>query len=295
MISRRDKMYILPDLPAVKFRGFTSIGNTIGYTGSIFKRPVKNTLNIYVHYALFYGLDDRGVTWVIENNVDGVVCVTLRDFMQDATGFAFKFVNKDLNLYNTIIRRAIERTPIAYDARANNCEHFVNYCVFGKLESFQTKRTEGTLDTVFSGLELYVSLYPDYLGVVDISTELRIKLNLPRAKEIQDGLDKMHAHHISETIKTFKERLTQHWGVSSIVRKNKTTFYYRDRRFVILDAEASQLIIKVSDSVARTLAGNKVVIYPVLSMRGKGWIIVNTAKASRQFLLGLIDELPFIS
>lgn len=290
MIARRDKVYKIPELPSIKFYRFIADNNISGHTGSIFKRRVKNTINIYFHYAFFYGIDEHGVTWVIENNLDGIECVTLRDFMQDSTGFEFEFLNKDVALFQTVMSRAAERMHIPYNARTNNCEHFVNYCLFGRIESFQATRTEGVADAFLSTVELYASLNPYSSGIVDLYAEFRAKINLPRSKFIHDGLEKIRIHHAVGNINEFEKAIKKYPSVTSITRKNKTTYFHRAKRFAIIDFEANCLMLKLNEEKCKRIASKKAVTYPSDVVKGKGWVAIQIERSTRQLCLGLIDE-----
>jgi hypothetical protein len=48
----------------------------------LIKRPVKNSLGAYKHFGFVYGFDVDDTLWVIENNINGVECITYRDFLQ---------------------------------------------------------------------------------------------------------------------------------------------------------------------------------------------------------------------
>jgi hypothetical protein len=115
--------------------------NQIGYTGSIIERPVSISLGIYKHYGIIYGFDKSGVLWVIENNLNGVECVTIDDFKAGDTKYYIKHLITDPSKIPAILHRMRERSLIPYDIWYNSCDLFVYYAVFGIAKSFQAEAT----------------------------------------------------------------------------------------------------------------------------------------------------------
>lgn len=187
-LVRMDKTYKLTNLPILSSARITYYGQ-IGYTGSVIKRPVKGSGGVYKHTGLVYGYDHSGTLWVIENNINGVECITLRDFL---LGMNYK-VKLNLNplMIGTILARAKERVNEKYHARDNNCESFTNYCVTGTLVSHQTKNTEAAVDVLLSISEFYLATNSSKTIFVDNYNKLRKQLRIERHESIDKILNEL--------------------------------------------------------------------------------------------------------
>src|ERR1035437_3315812 len=124
-LIRKHQTYPLSRLPELKSFSFEYEGST-AYSGSIFKRPLKGG-GLFTHYAFFLGFDSTDTLWMLENNEDGVECVTWNDFMSESTRVEFVHLEPDASRFKEIMTRANERASLEYNAHFNNCEHFVNY------------------------------------------------------------------------------------------------------------------------------------------------------------------------
>ena len=103
-----------------------------GFTGSIVRRRMKN-FPLYWHYAFIYGFDQQKRLLLIENNKkEGVKCIFWEEFVDDCQKWEFVHIETSASNFHEIISKAIERAKYNYCPNKNNCEHFVNYCVFGK-------------------------------------------------------------------------------------------------------------------------------------------------------------------
>ncbi|MEW6469473.1 MAG: lecithin retinol acyltransferase family protein [Bacteroidota bacterium] len=147
-LIRKDPYFSIDELPALKSNAFRYKGRT-GYTGSIVRRPVKDA-HPYKHYAFVYGFDEHDTLLLIENNEDGVECISWRDFLAGCSEFEFVYFEKNPGRLEEIIQRVKERAAEPYCIDSNNCEHFVNYCVYRKLESFQAKVTIKVANIILS-------------------------------------------------------------------------------------------------------------------------------------------------
>ena len=67
----------------------------------------------------------------------------------------------------------------------NNCEHFANYCVHNRLESFQSDVIKKGADAILSYFEMQeVNLnYPGHEQLLDTFNEIREQFNLERKNE----------------------------------------------------------------------------------------------------------------
>jgi hypothetical protein len=186
-LIRKHRTHKLTDLPQLSSTRIVYNGQ-IGYTGSVIRRPVKGAGGLlYKHTGLVYGSDLNGTMWIIENNVNGLECITLEDFH---LGMNFK-VELNLNplMIGVILGRAHERANEKYHARDNNCESFTNYCITGTLVSQQTKNTEAFVDILFSVSELYLAINTSGTTFVDNYTKLRKQLRIERHESIDKALN----------------------------------------------------------------------------------------------------------
>lgn len=189
-VKRFDKTYRLDNLPKLKSNSFTC-NRRIGYTGSLIKRPIKNTLGIFKHFGFIYGFDEQDTLWIIENNSNGVECITFRDYLAGGNQFVIEH-NFDPGKCEVIMSRAFEKSQEVYFARENNCEQFVNYCLNGNHESMQVKISEALVNMLisFSEVYIYMSQSPYNSKILDSLNDTRKMLKLERTKEMQDIFDK---------------------------------------------------------------------------------------------------------
>lgn len=177
---RNDKTYRMDNLPELSCNQFIWNG-IIGYTGSLIKRTIPSTLNIYKHYGLIYGFDKNGILWIIENNQNGVECVTFKDFLAGNSKYAIEPL-ADASKSLSILSRVFERSSLKYDKRYNNCDHFVNYALYGVAKSIQTEITENIVNITLTVAEIsiYCSSDPKHKKVLKMLNDLRKNLNLPK-------------------------------------------------------------------------------------------------------------------
>jgi len=189
-LIREDRVYGINELPELKSDSF-HYGNKIGYTGSIIKRAVPNTLNAFTHYGLIYGFDRNNVLWIIENNINGVECVTLKDFLRGQSHYT---VECNVNPFKKILIliRVKEIASLKYHARFNNCEHFVNYCITGNKNSDQVTKSELLVNLLISALEIRVNITSQNSELLESFNKLRNSINIERLPEFQAALDKMN-------------------------------------------------------------------------------------------------------
>jgi len=190
-LKREHNTFKLNDLPEISWNAFEYNGIK-GHTGSIFRRKLKGAAGLlYWHYAFFYGFTERNEMLLIENNEDGVECVTWEDFALNRDWEIFH-IEKNLNRKSEIMKRAHQIANEGYQGRDNNCEHCVNYCVFGERKSEQTENTEVFADVLISLLEFRVLLSPssrDHLLLKQIN-DLRNLINIKRNDEFNNLIEK---------------------------------------------------------------------------------------------------------
>jgi hypothetical protein len=187
-LIRKDKTYKLTDLPILKANYFTYNGQK-GYTGSLIRRPVKGAVGLYKHTGLIYGYDINNTLWIIENNINGVECITFQDFALNMR--IVVELNTHPFMIETIMSRAREKCNDKYHARTNNCENFTNYCLTGVDESHQTKNTEVLADVALTLSEVYLIANSAPSSILDNFTKIRNKLKLERSDPTQKLIDEL--------------------------------------------------------------------------------------------------------
>lgn len=187
-IIRKDIVYKLSELPTIVNNSFV-VNNNTGLTGSIISRPVQNTLNVYKHFALVYGFDDKNVLWVIENNTNGVECITFSDFLNGQLVYNVeKYVTNPL-FSSLILQRAKTKSDAFYDSRKFNCEHFVNFCHTGYSNSKQVNVTETIINVAISYYELKISHSTKDSILLESLNKTRQSLGIERVPELQKTID----------------------------------------------------------------------------------------------------------
>ena len=188
-IIRKNTSFRLDRLPELMNNRFI-YDNKSGLTGSIFSRPVINSLGIYKHYAIVYGFDKNNTLWMIENNSKGVECITFNDFLNGQNKFKVeKYINNSFHS-KIILSRAKSKSNALYHNEFN-CEHFVNFCHTGIASSRQFEVTKGIADLAFSYFEVKVSLATKDEELLNSLNRTRKMLNIERSLEWQVSLDKM--------------------------------------------------------------------------------------------------------
>lgn len=192
--SNKDHTYKNPThrlskLPLIETNCF-EYGAQMGYCGSIFTRRVMGVLGaVYTHYAFFYGIDSQNVIWLIERSNSGIRCISLDDFkLSENASYNIQYLEKDSSKKEEILKRANKVKNDIYGGGKNNCEHFVNYCVFGKHESKQAEITKGIVNAAISVYEtLIVIRYDDksFKILKENIDNIRKLAELPRPKEIE--------------------------------------------------------------------------------------------------------------
>ena len=189
-INRKNKTYKLNNLPELMNNSFV-FNNKTGLTGSMFSRPVTNTLGIYKHYAIVYGFDKNNVLWMIENNVNGVECITFEDFLNSQNYFKVELYINNPFTSKLILQRAKSKFDAVYFPNDFNCEHFVNYCHTGISNSKQVQVTKSVFDIVISFLELKVGYETKNEELLNSINKTRKILDIERSPEFHKSLEEM--------------------------------------------------------------------------------------------------------
>jgi hypothetical protein len=190
-LVRKDQTSHLNDLlPKLKSFAFSESG-VIGYSGSIIKRPLTSE-GLLSHYALFLGFDENGRGWMLENNEDGVECVTWKDFLSGSSMYEIVHFEKDLTRFKDVLKRIHERYHLKYVLLSNNCEHFVNFCVHSDFNSHQANRGKKFIDALSSIVEAYIITHenPSIRDAIESWDEMRNEIDVPRENKSLDDLIK---------------------------------------------------------------------------------------------------------
>jgi len=189
-IIRKNKTYKLNNLPKLINNSFL-FNNKAGLTGSIFSRTVTNTLGIYRHYAIVYGFDKNNVLWMIENNINGVECITFEDFLNNQNDFIVEAYINNPFTSQLILQRAKSKSNAIYFPNDFNCEHFVNYCRTGVSHSKQVQATKSVFNLAITYLELKVSYQTKNEELLNSINKTRKVLDIERSSEFQKSLDEL--------------------------------------------------------------------------------------------------------
>lgn len=189
-INRKNKTYKLNNLPELINNSFV-FNNKTGLTGSMFSRPVINTLGIYKHYAIVYDFDKNNVLWMIENNVNGVECITFEDFLNNQNNYKIEAYINNPFTSQLILQRAKSKFNSIYFQNDFNCEHFVNYCYTGVSHSKQVQVTKSVFDIAISFLELKVGYETKNEELLNSINETRKILDIERSPEFHKSLEEM--------------------------------------------------------------------------------------------------------
>lgn len=155
-------VYKLDNLPEIVYDYFMYSNEFSGkpiksYTGTIIRRYSNNSHGITWHYCFFYGIDKNGISWVIHNDQYGVECISFIDYLEDRQSYDVDPCTNNFDKQN-IILRALEQKNKIFHLRENNCEHFVNYCIYGIKLSMQSQVTKWAENFILWGLELRIGL-----------------------------------------------------------------------------------------------------------------------------------------
>lgn len=187
-LIRTDRTYKFHNHPNLPFSFFTYNG-VRGCVGSIFKRRLGESSPAW-HYAIYFGADENGTQYFLENNLDGVELVTLKDFISDANGFELVQLERDFSRNDEIIKRAEERSTEIYEFIHNNCEHFANYCINNKLQSFQAEIAINVMDAILNLYESKALGMKDSRILLDSADEMRRLLKIERRNKELDSIIK---------------------------------------------------------------------------------------------------------
>jgi hypothetical protein len=190
-LVRKDHTSHLNDLlPKLKSFALNENG-VIGYFGSIIKRPLTSEGPLF-HYALFLGFDENGTGWMLENNEDGVECVTWKDFLSGSSMYEIVHFEKDSTRFKDILKRIHERYHLKYVLLSNNCEHFVNFCVHSDFNSHQANRGKKLIDVMSSIVEAYIITHenPSIRDGIESWNEMRNNINVPRENKFLNDMIK---------------------------------------------------------------------------------------------------------
>lgn len=130
-------------------------------SGDIIYRPLKKLksdkgldLN---HYAIVFGTNNKDEQLLLEmNEKNNVSFVTIESFMGEFMVNDIRWEKKPATTaFESIIKRAELLQFEIYNALKMNCRHFVNFCVYNKLESKAVQNYVNIVSPIFEFLILY--------------------------------------------------------------------------------------------------------------------------------------------
>lgn len=134
------------------------------FTGTIIKRYGTKSNGIMFHYAIILGVDKNNNILVIHNDSKGIEILTFEQWNENwGDNWTVEFINKFENTTTEILSRVIEVSNKHFHNRLNNCEHFVNYVVFGKGYSLQSDLSEIIQKLIFMTFDLKVESGTDFI------------------------------------------------------------------------------------------------------------------------------------
>lgn len=99
------------------------------------------------HHAIYWGVDHKGVHWIIENQDNiGVQIIELQRFVDRVFEVKrIEYFKGNDNQRRAALTRGEELLGTKYDLFKFNCEHFANYLQHGKSYSTQVENFSGGL------------------------------------------------------------------------------------------------------------------------------------------------------
>lgn len=116
----------------------------------------KSGWRLIQHHAIYWGVDQNGVHWVLENKENvGVRAIRLSDFLKDCIEITRidYFKGKEYQRRNAI-HRAEKLIGKPYQLWEFNCENYANYVQLGKAFSKQVENVADGLKVV-AGVGLF--------------------------------------------------------------------------------------------------------------------------------------------
>jgi uncharacterized protein YycO len=101
----------------------------------------KSSWNLIRHHAVYLGYDNKGIDWMIENNVDeGVRLITADAFFKQVIQInainRFKGTNAERK---ALVQKALASVGQPYRLIDFNCQHFTSELLTGKRVSYQVQ------------------------------------------------------------------------------------------------------------------------------------------------------------
>lgn len=139
-------------LPEVVEKSFEVNGITFEQ-GDILVRPMYNKFNLFhlKHFGYYYGTCSEGKHYIVNKEEDGYIYVReLSEYMKEINYDEIEIIKKEPETtIEEIIERGLKIENEPYTALENNCQHFINYSVFGSYNSISADQMkEKVLDKV---------------------------------------------------------------------------------------------------------------------------------------------------
>lgn len=144
------------NLPIVKKKK-TTINEIVFEQGDVLVRPMYNKLSKFYlkHFGYYYGTDAKGIDYIVNKEADGLIYVrTLEDYMKEINYDEIEIIKKPVGTtIKQIIERGKEIQSEPYTALNNNCQHFINYSVFGNYNSLTSDIVKNDIIEKFKKLK----------------------------------------------------------------------------------------------------------------------------------------------
>lgn len=98
-------------------------------------------LGMAKHFAMYLGVDDKGVEWITENKkFKGVQIIIAADYFKNVSSIArIEKFNGNNAQRRVVVENAFRRAGKPYDLTSYNCEHYVNEITRGRPTSRQVE------------------------------------------------------------------------------------------------------------------------------------------------------------
>jgi len=129
------------------------------------------------HYGIVFGTDRYNGIMILEMNKSGVCVVSLKEFLggQKVEMVNYKIIDESID-FNAIFQRAIALQFKSYRGGTLNCQHFVNYCIYGSFHSVGIQKAKKVVVPILNiGRVVLYNKWQNLTSTKDI--DLRERLN----------------------------------------------------------------------------------------------------------------------
>ena len=162
-LNKQTKKDLFKDLELIYKEEMNTIDGRTFYSGDIVFRPLdktKDNLNLGLsHYGIALGTSLRNEILILEITAKhNVRIVNLFNFLSKHSLSELQIERKPENIhFEEIIERATEVKNEIYSATNFNCQHFVNYCVYGSKDSEGVKNISEVVSPFLNLITKYLN------------------------------------------------------------------------------------------------------------------------------------------